>query len=144
MRAFFDTSVLVAALVESHPAHNRAFPWLRRALAGEMGFVVAGHTLLELYAVLTKLPVSPKISPGIAYRLVSENIETTANVVSLSAEEYGQVVKSMAQLNLGGGIVYDALLAKCAEKTDAERLLTLNPKDFIRVWPEGAGLIHAP
>ena len=144
MKAFFDTSVLVAGLVESHPAHQSAFPWLKRASAREFEFIVASHTLAELYAVLTRLPVSPKISPGTAYRLVSENIDNVADVVSLSPAEYWEVVKSVAQLNLVGGVIYDALLAKCAEKSGADLLLTLNPKDFIRVWPEGVGLIKAP
>jgi predicted nucleic acid-binding protein len=31
MRALFDTSVIIAALVESHPMHERAFPWLKQA-----------------------------------------------------------------------------------------------------------------
>jgi len=31
VKVLFDTSVLVAALVAAHPAHDRAFPWLKRA-----------------------------------------------------------------------------------------------------------------
>lgn len=35
MKIFYDTSVLVAALVVAHPNHARALEWLRRARAGE-------------------------------------------------------------------------------------------------------------
>ena len=35
MKILFDTSVLVAAIVEPHPMHGRALPWLQRAKAGE-------------------------------------------------------------------------------------------------------------
>jgi hypothetical protein len=43
-----------------------------------------------------------------------------------------------------GGIVYDALIAKVAEKSKVERLLTLNIKHFKRVWPEGDSIIATP
>jgi predicted nucleic acid-binding protein len=31
MRTLFDTSVIIAALIEAHPMHQRAFPWLKQA-----------------------------------------------------------------------------------------------------------------
>jgi len=31
MKTLFDTSVLVAAMIESHPAHPRALSWLQQA-----------------------------------------------------------------------------------------------------------------
>ena len=49
MRVFFDTSVLVAALFEGHAFHRQAFPWLKRAREREFSFLVATHTLAELY-----------------------------------------------------------------------------------------------
>lgn len=55
MRVLLDTSVLVAAMVEAHPAHERALPWLQRVEAGIDSGVVAAHSVAELYAVLTTL-----------------------------------------------------------------------------------------
>jgi predicted nucleic acid-binding protein len=55
MRVFFDTSVLVAALFEGHPFHRQAFPWLKRAREREFSFLVATHTLAELYSALIDL-----------------------------------------------------------------------------------------
>ena len=68
MRTLFDTSVLVAACIEGHPKHERALPWLSKAKAQEFEFVVSSHTLAELYAVLTTLPVKPRISPNVSWR----------------------------------------------------------------------------
>ncbi len=144
MKILFDTSALVAGMVEPHPMHKRALPWLKRAWAGELFFFVATHTLAELYAVLTSLPVSPRISPGVARRLVHENVATRAKVVTLSAADYGAVIRRMADLELSGGVTYDALVARAAQKARVDRLLTLNPNDFRRVWPEGASVISAP
>ena len=144
MRLLLDTSVIVAALVEPHPMHERALAWLKRAKAKENEFIIASHTLAELYAVLTTLPVTPRISSGIAWRLIHENIETSAKVVSLSASEYSTVIKHLSDQGIHGGIVYDALIAQVAKKSDVERLLTLNPDDFNRIWPEGSSIVTVP
>ncbi len=144
MKTLFDTSVLVAAFVEPHPMHSRALPWLQSARSGEVAFFVASHTLAECYAVLTTLPVKPRISPSMAFRLVRENVETQAKIVSLSSLDYRHTVKRMADFGLSGGIVYDALIARAAQKSGIERLLTFNANDFIRVWPEGEPIIYVP
>ena len=59
MRIVFDISVLVAALVQPHPFHDRALSWLKRANAEEFDLIVSSHTIAELYAVFSTLPVSP-------------------------------------------------------------------------------------
>jgi predicted nucleic acid-binding protein len=144
MKILFDTSVLVAALVESHPMHSRAFPWLKRARAKEFDLIVASHTIAELYAVLSTLPIKPRISPLIAKKLISENIETVGKLISLTPREYIAVIKQISDLGLAGGITYDALIAKVAQKANVERLLTLNADHFTRVWPDGDKLIVMP
>jgi predicted nucleic acid-binding protein len=35
MRILLDTSVLVAAMIEAHPMHERALPWLQRVQDGQ-------------------------------------------------------------------------------------------------------------
>ena len=144
MKILFDTSVLVAAVVQPHPMHSRALPWLKRAKAGEYDFVVATHTLAELYAVLTTLPVKPRISSSTAWRLIQENIEGSAKIVSLSPSDYRHTIKRMADFGLNGGIIYDAIIAKVAQKAGIERLMTFNADDFRRVWPEGEAVIYVP
>ncbi len=144
MKILFDTSVLVAALVESHPAHKRAFPWLKQARAKEFDMIVAAHTIAELYAVLSTLPIKPRISPLIARKLISENIETAAKIISLTPREYISVIKQISELGLSGGTTYDTLIAKVAQKANVERLLTLDADHFTRVWPDGDQLIVVP
>jgi len=144
MRVFFDTSVLVAALFEGHPFHRQAFPWLKRAREREFSFLVAAHTLAELYSALTSLPVKPKITPGAAQELIHENVETVAEMISLAPSDYSLTLQRVAELGLPGGVVYDALLARAAEKSAADRLLTFNVKDFQRVWPSGASVLFVP
>lgn len=144
MKVLFDTSVLVAGVIESHPAHERSFAWLRRVTDREIELFVAAHSLAEFYAVLTRLPVSPKISPALALRLLRENIESIAHIVHLVEKEYLQVVVNMAELELAGGVIYDGIIAAVAQKSNCDALLTLNRRDFIRVWPEGEKRILEP
>jgi predicted nucleic acid-binding protein len=143
MRVLFDTSVLVAGIVEAHALHERAFGWLKRARAGEIEVLLAAHTVAELYAVLTALPVRPRIGPAAARGLVRESTEAAAEIVTLSASDYDRTIERLARLGIGGGAVYDALIARAAEKSGVERLVTLDERDFLRVWPEGKRVITA-
>ena len=144
MKVLFDTSVLVAATVAAHPAHARASAWLRKAKTGDVGFVVAAHTLAELFAVLTRLPTTPPISPEAACRLVDENVASRAEIVALAADDYRALHSRWADLGVAGGAVYDGLIARAAERAKADRLLTLNVAHFRHVWPEGSSIIASP
>jgi len=144
MKTLFDTSVIIAALVESHPVHERAFPWLKQAREKQFELIVAGHTLAELYAVLSTLPLKPRISSSVAWRLINENIVAHSKVVSLTPAEYSSTIKRMSEMGLIGGTIYDALIAKVAQKTGVARLLTLNIDHFRRVWQDGEKKIIAP
>jgi predicted nucleic acid-binding protein len=144
MKVFFDTSVLVATLVKPHPMHSRAVNWFKRAKSQEFDMIISSHTLAELYAVLTTLPVSPKISPEIAWRLINENIEGIATIIALSASDYITTIKHLRDLGFSGGIVYDALAFKVAIKSNADKLLTFNVSDFKRIWPDEKIQIISP
>ena len=79
-----------------------------------------------------------------AMKLINGNIVSTAKVVSLSATEYKEIIKFIADMGLSGGIIYDALIVKVASKSSVSTLLTLNPGDFNRVWPKGKEIICLP
>ena len=144
MKILFDTSLIIAALVESHPMHVRAFPWLKKAKAKDFELVVASHTIAETYAVLSTLPIKPRISPSVAWRLINENIVSISKIVSLTPTEYSFTIKQISELGLVGGITYDALIAKVAQKSKVKRMLTLNLEHFTRVWPDGEKIISLP
>lgn len=141
MLILFDTSVLVASFVESHPQHKNAMKWIRKVNEKEISFITASHALAECYAVLTRLPLTPKILPSIAYHLISENIPKLGKIVSLEGPQYLNILHDLSKLGLSGGIVYDAIILKCAQKAKAQKILTLNPRDFVRLCPEDESFI---
>ncbi len=130
MKLLFDTSVIIAAVVEKHPKHNKAFPWLKKAKQNEFDLIVSSHTYAELYAVLTTLPIKPRISPSIAWRLINENITSIAQCISLTAVEYKSTIKRLSENGLIGGIVYDAIVTKVAQKAKVDQILTFNVEHF--------------
>lgn len=144
MRVFFDTSVLVAALLSRHPWHLRAMNWLKRAKSGEIEFLVSTHSLAETYSILSAFPIRPRIPPTVAWKIIQEGVVSAAQLIFLTPAEYAETLGAVADRGLSGGIVFDALLARAARKAGAERLLTFNKRHFQRVWPEGASILLVP
>lgn len=145
MRRLFDTSALVAALVAAHPAHARAVRCFERTLAGRDEPLVSTHSLAELFAVLTRMPTSPRIGPDLARRLIRENFETGAvRLVALEVSDYAAVLDRMTASGIIGGVIYDALIVQAAIKAKAEEIVTLNEADFGRLCEGSAVKIVAP
>ena len=131
-----DTSILVAAMVTSHPEHARAFRYLRDAKQRKFHGIIAAHSLAEVYAVLTSLPVQPRIGPAAAWKLIKENLLGIFEVVPLSKSDYVSVIQRLSNQQISGGTIYDALIAQSAIKAGADQLITLNVADFKKVTPE--------
>src|SRR5262245_21079345 len=102
-------------MLPDHVHHASAYPWLSRAKAKTFEFVVSAHSLAEIYAVLTRLPRSPRIEPDEALRLIRENIFSCAIPVSLSGDDYVAMIEALSNQRVAGGPVYDAVIAKAAE-----------------------------
>lgn len=144
MRVFFDTSTLLAAIVAGHPAHTFALPLLRRVKdKADTGFI-ATHSLAELYANLTRLPIRPRIAPTLALQLIQHNIIETCQVVSLSSKDYVTLLDQLVGLEISGGAIYDALLLHAAWLANVDQIITLNLRDFRRVYPRLADKMVSP
>jgi predicted nucleic acid-binding protein len=144
MKIFFDTSVLVAAAVRHHEHFPRAFEAVQRACAGRHRPWVAAHSLLELYAVLTRLPVTPRIHPAEAGRMVDENVRARFEIVSLTCRMYAEVIRTASENGVAGGAVYDLLLLRAAAACNPDTIHTFNVAHFRRLAPELADRISAP
>jgi predicted nucleic acid-binding protein len=144
VRILFDTSLLIAAVVEGHPAHALAFPWLQRAKDKTNTGVVAAHSLADMYAILTRLPVRPAIPPDMAREIIAVNVLDTCEVVTLSAGDYVTLLNHLADLKVAGGAVYNALLLHAAAKAGVDQVVTLNAHDFRRVYPALVDKIVSP
>jgi len=145
MDIFFDTTVLVAASSRSHPHHAQAFPAVRRVAAGRDRGFISAHSIAEVYASLTRLPVRPRIHPVEAARIVTDNLLPHFEAVPLDKTDYLEAFKTVKDGGWSGAKIYDALLLRCAGKRAVRRIHTFNLADFRLVAPASLrGKICAP
>jgi predicted nucleic acid-binding protein len=144
VKVLLDTSVLVPALVAAHPLHARAIPWLAGARLGTFEGLVAAHTLAELYATLTVLPVRPPLAPGAVGRLLEESVLAHCTACALAADGYRAVVASLVERRIVSGAVFDAVIIESGRRAGAERFVTFNIADFVRVAPDLAPRVILP
>ncbi|HXB20348.1 MAG TPA: PIN domain-containing protein [Candidatus Solibacter sp.] len=139
MKLFFDSSVLVPIFYADHLHHA---PSTKAFLAAGKDDFCALRTLGEVYSTLTGLPIRPRITgaDGIA---VIRQIRDRLTVVSLSEQEYVATLETASRAVVGAA-TYDALIAQCAVKANADILLTWNVRDFTRLGPHIAKLIKTP
>lgn len=144
MRYLFDTNILVSSSVVVHPHHSEAFNLYSRSIEQKDDIFISAHTIAELYSIFTTLPIlHPKMS-GEEANILIRDILKHVSVVPLTSGDYKKVLSKLTKLDLKGGIIFDALIAHCAQKIKCDKLYTLNTKDFIRVWPEGISKIESP
>jgi predicted nucleic acid-binding protein len=92
---------------------------------------------------MTRLPPPLRVLPDEAESEIADLLDYLEPVPLLAAE-YRQAIRSMAELQLVGGGVFDAVIAQAALKAGVEQLLTFNPRDFTRLGDRIASLVQVP
>lgn len=141
MKAFLDTSVLVATFYADHEHHPASIDLLLRY--GKKDSCCGAHSLAEVYATLTGMPGKRRVSGDEALLFLGD-IRERLTVVALDEQEYFQMAEASATANLSGGAIYDAILGHCALKAKAEVIYTWNAKDFLRLPPLIAARVKNP
>lgn len=126
-----DTSVILAALIERHEHHDRAFPVVHAALATTA--VVPLPALIEAYAVMTRLPPPLRQTPEAALWLLRTAFEDRARIVAAEQGAAWSLLASLVERGVAGGATYDAHIALCARLGGARTLATFNTRDFERL-----------
>ena len=141
MRWFFDSSVLVPALLPDHEHHARSFAAFSAASPKTAG--CAAHSLAEVYATLTRYPGKQRLSAEYAVLLVQE-LEQRLTFVWLDGDGYRAAIHRIARVGIVGGAVYDGLVAACAIKAGADCLYTWNARHFNLLGAEIQKLVTVP
>jgi predicted nucleic acid-binding protein len=141
VRLFFDSSALVPVFVPGHQHHERsltAFSAAKRATSYS-----AAHCMAEVYATLTRLPGKYRAAPEQAISCL-ETIEEHLSVLTLEVAEYVSAIRGAAALGTEGGNLYDALIAACALKANADVIYTWNVGHFLSLGEEVARKVRTP
>ncbi|HTC50268.1 MAG TPA: PIN domain-containing protein [Candidatus Aquilonibacter sp.] len=141
MRWFFDSSVLVSALLPDHEHHARSFAAF--LAASPKNASCAAHSLAEVYATLTRYPGKERLHSEQAALLLQE-IERRLTLVWLDGDEYRVAIHRLARMGIVGGAVYDGLLAACALKVGARHIYTWNVLHFNLLDTEIQKLVTMP
>ena len=141
MDAFLDTSVLVATFYGDHEHHE---PSIRMFLGHTKATgCTAVHCLAETYSVVTGMPGKDRASSDEALLFLGD-VRERLTLVALDEVEYFKVLEGAAADGIAGGTTYDALIARCALKADAQTLYTWNTKHFTRLGERVASRLKQP
>jgi predicted nucleic acid-binding protein len=141
VKAFLDTSVLVAAFYGDHEHHDASVDVFLRF--GKHKACCGAHSLAEVYSVLTGMPGKDRVS-GDEALLFLGNIRERLTIVTLNEEEYCKAIEAAAAAGISGGGIYDALLGHCAVIANADTIYTWNVKHFRRIWHRIADRVRTP
>jgi predicted nucleic acid-binding protein len=141
VRVALDTSVLVAAVVEDHAHHERAVWWLGTGDPLERS--ASWHAYAETWAVLTALPLEPRVTGEVAAAVLNR-LARVVRFVPCTKAVYTAAVGRCAARSLRSGAVYDALHLVTAEAEAADLLLTFNMGDFTRLAEPDSPRVLAP
>jgi predicted nucleic acid-binding protein len=121
---------MIAAVCIWHENHASAAAAISTRIERGDRLIVACHALLEMYAVLTRLPAPHRLSSKDAVMLIRANFMAGATAVSLTSAEYRKLILQAPAKGFAGGRAYDALIVECARKAKVSTILTFNARDF--------------
>lgn len=109
-----DTSLIIAALLADHPAHEAAADVLATC------DTTIAHAAAETYSVLTRLPPPRRADAVTAATVLRERLPST--YATLDASSYATAPGRLAAAGVSGGATYDGLIALTALEHDLELL----------------------
>jgi predicted nucleic acid-binding protein len=101
------------------------------------------HSLAEVYSTLTRMPGKHRISGEQAVLFVG-SIRERLSIVALNGDEYADALQASSALGIVGGGIYDAMLAHCAIKAEAEMIYTWNARHYALCAPEVTQRLRTP
>lgn len=135
---FFDTSILVAGIIDFGPTSRHALLLMDAVADGRIEHpMTAWHCCLELYSVTTRLPEEYRLEPEIALRFLREEIFTRFSVHGLPAERRQEFLVATAGEGTKGGRIYDAHIAEIARQAGARLVATENRRHFTSLLRHG-------
>jgi predicted nucleic acid-binding protein len=130
-----DSSCVIALLSDWHIHHRTTLDCYQNLIAAGGIPVVPGHALLESFAVMTRLPAPYRVPPELAKQVLETSFANTAVIEAVTSAGVWATMDLVAQQGLGGGRIYDAMIASSVLEARAHVLYTWNVKHFAAVAP---------
>ena len=136
---FIDSSILVAAIIESEPGHRACVRLLDSVKPG-----LYQHGVAETFSTLTGGRRSPRLTPALAVEIIEADYLPDIEITPLTPGEMLRALREAETRGVRGGAVYDYLHLVAARKAKAARFYTLNVSPFLALRREGDPDIVAP
>jgi len=132
VEVFFDTSVLLAGLIDLGPQSGPAQSVLHAVAEKTIRSPgTAWHCCLEFYSVATRLPPEFRLRPEDAAHLLEEEVFARMSVHDLPAADRGQMLRFLSGDRITGGRIYDVHIAEVARSAGAKVIVTDNRRHFL-------------
>jgi predicted nucleic acid-binding protein len=129
MKIGVDSSVLVAGVHANHPLHKVAADWLIRNIPLHK-LIVTHHSILETYAVLTRLPGGLRLSGSETKQLLESTIKPNMQVADFSSSSIWGCIDTLVHHSAVGGRSYDVFIVEILKKTEVDAIATFNASHF--------------
>jgi predicted nucleic acid-binding protein len=130
LTALVDTNLLVSMAVESHKFHRDT----EQLFAATTDFMIAGHSLAELYNTLTR-PSIYDWPPTQAARFI-EQLHNGFTIRTLTVDQYTDGIALFARRGGVGPRVYDFMIGRVAVVHHLDTIVTSNVRDFAHLFPD--------
>jgi predicted nucleic acid-binding protein len=80
--------------------------------------------------------VRPRIDAASAVRMLRTEVLSKCTIRTATCRNHVRILRTMSRRSIGGGIVYDALIAEVGRAARVDRIVTFNVDDFRRVAPD--------
>ena len=138
VEVFFDTSVLLAGLIDlgpqSAPAQSLMHGVAEKKIAPP---TTAWHCCLEFYSVATRLPSEFRLTARDAVHLLQEEVFERMTVHDLPAADRQPMLRLLSDDRVTGGRIYDVHIAEVARSAGARVIVTDNRRHFIAALRHG-------
>jgi predicted nucleic acid-binding protein len=135
---FFDTSVLLAGLVDFGPQSAPAQSVLHAVAEQRVDApTTSWHCCLEFFSVATRLPPEYRVTPRDAAVLIEAEVFGRMAVHDLPSAERMSMLRAAAGDGIAGGRIYDAHIAEVARSAGANVVVTDNRRHFLSALRHG-------
>jgi predicted nucleic acid-binding protein len=138
VNAFFDTSVLLAGLIDLGPQSAPAQQLLHGVAEKTIPSpATAWHCCMEFYSVATRLPPEFRLAAADAIHLLEEEVFARMTVHDLPAGDRRGMLRLLRDDGVTGGRIYDVHIAEVARAAGARVIVTDNRRHFLSALRHG-------
>ncbi|MEA3253900.1 MAG: PIN domain-containing protein [Chloroflexota bacterium] len=129
---FLDTNILVYAVEEDNPLHNKATDLINRVITGELAICLSPQVIGEMYATITNPRRIKKVCRPDQAVDIAESIWNSNAILKIFArrQTLDLTLRIVKRLQLESADFFDAQIAATMLDNGITTIYTVNEKDF--------------